>query len=480
MTTPAGASLERSTAAMKSAEDLLQPLPFTKIFNGLSGFSVLTSSTSPSAGTMFILLKPTEERGDVKDINAIMNIVRGKLAEVKGANFFVFTFPTVPGFSNVDGLDMVLQDKTGGKLERFSGIANNFIAELMKRPEIAVAFTSFKADYPQLEMELDDAKAEQLGVSTKDILQTMQSYFGSAQASDFNRFGKYYRVMVQADVNDRADPSAMDGIFVKNQAGENVPINTLIKLKRVYGTETASRYNLFNSIGINAIPKPGFSSGDAIRAVDEVAAQQLPSGFSHEFSGITKEEITSGGQSVIIFSLCLVFVYFLLSAQYESYILPLAVILSIPTGVFGVFVAIGLTGIENNIYVQVALVMLIGLLAKNAILIVEFAVQRRRTGKSLVSSALEAAKLRLRPIIMTSLAFVVGLIPMMRAEGPSALGNHSISIGAAGGMITGVILGLFIIPVLFVIFQFFQEKITGAPKEPVENVHTNSYEYETV
>jgi HAE1 family hydrophobic/amphiphilic exporter-1 len=481
MTTPAGASLERSTGAMKDAERLLQPLPFTKIFNGLSGFSVLTSSTSPSAGTMFILLKPSEERGEVKDINAIMNIVRGKLAEVKGANFFVFTFPTVPGFSNVDGLDMVLQDRTGGKLDRFSGIANNFIGELMKRPEIAVAFTSFKADYPQLEMELDDAKAEQLGVSTKDIMQTVQSYFGSAQASDFNRFGKYYRVMVQADVNDRADPSAMDGVFVKNQAGENVPVSTLIKLKRVYGTETASRYNLFNSIGINAIPKPGYSSGDAIRAVDEVAAQQLPSGFSHEYSGLTKEEITSGGQSVIIFSLCLIFVYFLLSAQYESYVLPLAVILSIPTGIFGVFAAIGLTGIENNIYVQVALVMLIGLLAKNAILIVEFAVQRRRTGKTLVSSALEAAKLRLRPIIMTSLAFVVGLIPMMRAEGPSALGNHSISIGAAGGMISGVILGLFIIPVLFVIFQYLQEKISGKViTAPVENVHTNTYEYETV
>jgi len=480
MNMPAGASLDRSTTAMKSAEDLLRPLPFTKIFNGLSGFNIVTSSSSPSAGTMFILLKPAEERGEVKDINAIMNIVRGKLAEIKGASFFVFTFPTVPGFSNIDGLDMVLQDKTGGKLDRFSGIANNFIGELMKRPEIAVAFTSFKADYPQLEMELDDAKAEQLGVATKDILQTMQAYFGSAQASDFNRFGKYYRVMVQADVNDRADPTAMDGIFVKNQAGENVPISTLIKLKRVYGTETASRYNLFNSIGINAIPKPGYSSGDAIRAVDEVAAQQLPSGFSHEFSGITKEEITSGGQSVIIFSLCLVFVYFLLSAQYESYILPLAVILSIPTGVFGVFAAIGLTGIENNIYVQVALVMLIGLLAKNAILIVEFAVQRRRAGKTLISSALEASKLRLRPIIMTSLAFVVGLIPMMRAEGPSALGNHSISIGAAGGMITGVILGLFIIPVLFVIFQFLQEKITGVPAEPVENVHTNSLAYETV
>lgn len=356
------------------------------------------------------------------------------------------------------------------------------MGELMKRPEIAVAFSSFRADYPQLEMQLDDAKAEQLGVSTKDILTTMQAYFGSAQASDFNRFGKYYRVMIQADVNDRTDPSSMDGIFVKNKGGENVPVNTLVKLKRVYGVETASRYNLFNSISINVIPKPGYSSGDAIRAVDQVAEAQLPTGFDHQFSGITKEEITSGGQSVVIFSLCLVFVYFLLAAQYESYILPLAVILSIPTGIFGVFVAIGFTGISNNIYVQVALVMLIGLLAKNAILIIEFAVQRRRAGETLVSSALEAAKLRLRPIIMTSLAFVVGLIPMMSATGPSALGNHSISVGAAGGMISGVILGLFIIPVLFVIFQFIQEKISGTPAvEPVEEVNANSYkEYETV
>jgi len=477
MSMPAGASLERSKAALHEAQQLLQPAPYTKLFNIISGFNILTQSTSPSSGVAFVLLKPTGERGEVKDINAIMDMVRGKLATIKGANFFVFTFPTVPGFSNVDGLDFVLQDKTGGTLDKFSNIGNNFIGELMKRPEIAVAFTSFKADYPQLELKIDDAKAEQLGVSTKDILQAMQAYFGSSQASDFNRFGKYYRVMVQADIADRADPSTMDGIYVKNTQGEMVPINTLVKLSRVYGPETASRYNLFTSIGINAIPKPGFSSGDAIKAVEEVAAQQLPSGYSYEFSGITKEEITSGGQSVIIFGLCLVFVYFLLSAQYESYILPLAVILSIPTGVFGVFVAIGLTGIENNIYVQVALVMLIGLLAKNAILIVEFAVQRRRAGKTLVSSALEAAKLRLRPIIMTSLAFIVGLIPMMSASGPSALGNHSISIGAAGGMITGVILGLFIIPVLFVIFQFLQEKITGRPevvKESHENENVNA------
>jgi len=463
LSTPAGASLARTTQIMKQAETSLSSLPAARTVNGLSGFNVLTQSSSPSAGVAFILLKPTKERGEVSDINAIMDQVRQKLGAVKGGNFFVFTFPTVPGFSNVDGLDIVLQDKTGGSLTKFSEVGNKFIGELMKRPEIAVAFTSFKADYPQYDMQVDDVKAEQLGVNVKDVLQTMQSYFGSSQASDFNRFGKYYRVMVQAEIESRNEAGSMDGIFVKNRQGAMVPINTLVKLKRVYGPETASRYNLFNSIGVNAMAKPGFSSGDAIKAVEEVAEQQLPSGYSFEFSGMTKEELSSGGQSTVIFVLSLLFIYFLLSAQYESYILPLAVILSIPTGVFGVFVAIGLTGIENNIYVQVALVMLIGLLAKNAILIIEFAFQRRKAGKSLVASALEAAKLRLRPIIMTSLAFIVGLVPMMSAKGPSAMGNHSISIGAAGGMLSGVILGLFIIPVLFVVFQYLQEKISRKP-----------------
>ena len=460
---PAGASLERTTEVLHRAEKVLQPLEAVDALNIISGFNIMTNSNSPSAATGFILFKPTEQRGKVKNIDGILNIMRAKLATVEGGDFFVFTFPTVPGFSNIDGLDMVLQDRTGGSLDKFSGIANNFIGELMKRKEIAVAFTSFKSDFPQLELEVDDVKAKQLGVSVRDILQTMQAYFGSAQVSDFNRFGKYYRVVMQADILSRAEPSNIDGIYVKNKDGQMVPINTVVHLKRVFGPETASRYNLFGSIGINAMPKPGFTSGDAIRAVEEVAKTALPNGYSYEFSGLTREEISSGSQSLIIFSLCLLFVYFLLSAQYESYLLPLSVILSIPTGILGVFIAIGLTGIENNIYVQVALVMLIGLLAKNAILIVEYAVQRRRAGKTLLAAALEAARLRLRPIIMTSLAFVAGLIPMMNATGPSALGNHSISIAAAGGMISGVVLGLFLIPVLFVIFQYLQEKVSRKP-----------------
>ncbi|NTE02000.1 efflux RND transporter permease subunit [Agrobacterium tumefaciens] len=478
--TPSGTSLDGTQKVMTEAENILSKLDASRDVTAVSGFNLLTNSTSPSSAVVFVLLKPNEERGQVKNIEEIMNQVRGKLGAISGGSFFVFSFPTVPGFSNVEALDMVLQDKTGGKLDKFSGISQQFIGELMKRPEIAVAFTSFKADYPQLQLDINDEKADQLGVNVKDILQTMQTYFGSAQVSDFNRFGKYYRVVVQADVQDRADPSAIDRVFVKSNRGEMVPINTLVKLTRIYGSETASRYNLFNSISINAIPKPGFSSGDAIKAIEEVAEKHLPAGYSYEFSGQTREEISSGGQSTVIFLLCLVFIYFLLSAQYESYILPLAVILSIPAGIFGVFVAIGLTGIVNNIYVQVALIMLIGLLAKNAILIVEFAVQRRRAGEPLIAAALEAAKSRLRPIIMTSLAFIVGLIPMMGATGPSAQGNHSISIGAAGGMISGVILGLFIIPVLFVIFQALQEKISKSNEvvhheEPVKNVV-----YETV
>ncbi|WP_167443293.1 efflux RND transporter permease subunit [Mucilaginibacter endophyticus] len=467
--TPSGTSLSGTNKVFKQAEDQLKTLPSARFVTALSGFNFLTQSSSPSAGVIFLLLKPTDERGEVKNIDAIQNIVRGKLGGIPGGTFFVFSFPTVPGFSNVEALDVMLQDKTNGRLDKFSGVANNFIMKLMQKPAVAFAFTSYKADYPQLQLEVDDEKADQLGVSVKDILSTMQAYFGTAQASDFNRFGKYYRVVVQADIADRTDPSAIDRVFVKNKQGQNVPINTLVKLTRVYGSETASRYNLFNSIEINAIPKPGYSSGDAIKAIEETAKEQLPQGFAYEFTGQTREEIASGGQSTVIFLLCLVFVYFLLSAQYESYILPLAVILSIPTGLFGVFIVLGLTGIENNIYVQVALIMLIGLLAKNAILIVEFAVQRRRAGHGLVQSAIEAAQLRIRPIIMTSMAFVFGLFPMSIATGPSAQGNHSISIGAAGGMVSGVLLGLFIIPVLYVIFQGLQERISGKPKPLAAN-----------
>jgi HAE1 family hydrophobic/amphiphilic exporter-1 len=461
MTSQPGTSLDQMKQLTGEAEKTLESMPQVLAVNTLTGFNFLTFSNSPSSSQIFIILKPVKERGTAKTIPAIMAAAQAKMATVKGVDFFVFEFPSIAGYSNVDGLDIVLQDRTeDANLNKFSGIASNYMGELMKRKEISYAFTTFRSDYPQFNLEIDKPKAKQLGVSIRDILLTMQTYFGSIQASDFNRFGKYYRVVAQADVPDRTDPSKLNEIYVKNKNDDMVPISTLVHLRKVYGPETATRYNLFNSIEITALPKKGYSSGDAIKAVREVSKTVLPENYTQVFSGLTKEQITSGGQAVIIFSLCLLFVYFLLAAQYESYILPFAVILSIPNGIFGVFVAIGLTGIENNIYVQVALIMLIGLLSKNAILIVEFAVQRRRAGHPIIQSAIEAAKLRIRPIIMTSFAFVVGMIPMMYATGPSANGNHSISIGAAGGMLFGVMLGLSFIPVFFVVFQTLQERIS--------------------
>lgn len=461
LNTPPGSSLHRTSAVMKEATTFIGNQEFTNSYNNITGFNLLTNSASPSAAVAFVELKPLKERGKLSDLNEIMGYVQGELGKISGGSFFVFTFPTVPGFSNVDGLDMVLQDRTGGTLDKFSEVSGNFVMGLMQRPEVAVAFTSFKTDYPQLEMKMDAVKAKQIGVSVRDAATVMQAYFGSMQASDFNRFGKYYRVIVQAEADFRRDEKALDNVFVKNNLGQNVPLSTIVSLERVYGPENVSRYNLFNSIGVNVIPNWGSSTGDAIRAVREVSEQSLPQGYTYEFSGITREEISSGNQSVFIFALCLIFVYFLLAAQYESYILPLSVIFSIPTGIIGVFIAITLAGIDNNIYVQVALVMLIGLLAKNAILIVEYAVQRRKAGISLTDAALDAAKARLRPIIMTSFAFIMGLVPMMFTHGPSAMGNHSISIGAIGGMLSGVLLGVFIIPVLFVVFQYLHEKVSG-------------------
>jgi len=477
VTMPPGSSLERTRQVVDKVEKIMKNMEATHNYLSVSGFNFLSNSSSATSGVGFVKMKPYKERGKVKDMNAIMGMMQAQLAGIPEASVFVFSMPTVPGFSNVAGFEMILQDRTGGPLDKLGNTAYGFIGELMKRKEIAFAFTTFNAGHPQYEVEVDDRKARQLGIPVADILQTLQVYYGSMFASDFNRFGKYYRVIVQADAPMRKEASSLDGIYVKNASGEMVPINTVVSLKRVYGPETVTRNNLFNAVTINGQAKPGYSSGDAIKAVQEVAAQYLPRGYAYEWVGMTKEEISAGNQTVIIFTLCLIFVYFLLAAQYESYILPLAVILSIPLGIFGVFAFINLFGIDNNIYVQVGLIMLVGLLAKNAILIVEYAVQRRRGGMGLVASAIRAASLRLRPILMTSFAFIAGLLPLMRATGSSALGNRSISTGAAGGMLTGVILGVFAIPVLYVIFQYLQEKVSPkrmvvtAREEEAELVH---------
>jgi hydrophobic/amphiphilic exporter-1 (mainly G- bacteria), HAE1 family len=461
---PPSSSLDRTDLVLKKVDSLLGTIQQIDKRGAISGLNILSGANSSAYGVGFVKLKEQKDRNPRMSIDNVIAQINQKMSSIKEASIFIFQPPTVQGFGNTSGFEVIIQDRTGGSLEKLNQVTKGFIGQLFMRKEIAFGYTSFDTRNPQYLLNVDNAKAKQLNVSVADILETMQVYFGSSFASDFNRFGKYYRVIVQADVPYRADPTSLDGIYVKNSAGQMVAANELVSLQRVYGPETVNRTNLFNSATIDGNVKPGYSSGDAIQAISEVAKNYLPRGFSYEWSGITREENNAGTQTQLIFILSVVFVYFLLAAQYESYILPFAVLLSIPTGLMGVFLFISLTGIENNIYVQVGIIMLIGLLAKNAILIVQYAVQRRRSGMDLMAAALEASRLRLRPILMTSFAFIVGLLPLTWATGGSALGDRSIGTGAVGGMLTGVLLGVFIIPVLFVIFQALQERVTGKPK----------------
>ena len=456
---PPGASLHRTTEALQKADSILQNHEAVASINSVSGYNVIDAANSPSFGMGYINLKEIKERGSIQKIDEVIEDLKKQLSSITEGNINVFARPTVQGFGDFDGLELVLQDRLGGSYADFSQMAEEFLAELNRRPEIEEAFTSFKANFPQYEVTIDYLKAKSMGVSVREMMRTIQSYFGRVQSGDFNRFGRQYRVYVQSDVEYRDEPKSLSSIFVKNDKGEMLPVNTLMTIERVYGPEIVNRYNLFNSLTINATPASGYSTGDAMAALEEVAAEKLPANYGYEWTGMSLEQSQSGSQTALIFLLSIIFVYFLLAAQYESYFLPLAVLLSVPCGILGVFVAINLFGINNNIYVQVGLVMLIGLLAKNAILIVEFAVQKREAGLSIYDAAVEAARLRLRPIIMTSLAFIAGLIPLTMTVGSSAQGNQSVSIGAAGGMLMGVILGIFIIPVLYIVFQALHEKV---------------------
>jgi HAE1 family hydrophobic/amphiphilic exporter-1 len=464
--TPPGSSLDKTHKAIAEIDSIIKAEPITDRRYNVEGLNFITNANAAPYGAGFVRMKNVDERGPIKDINTISAALTMKVAmNVKDAHAFFFTFPTIQGFGNVAGFEFALQDQTNGSMDRLSAMSNTFIGALMQRKEIAYAFTTFASGNPQYMIDVDNNKTKQLGVSVADLMQTMQIYYGSSFVGDFNRFGKYYRVMAQADVPYRTNAESLTGIYVKNNLNQMVPVNQLIKLRKVYGPETVSHNNLYHSATINGVPKPGYSTGDAIKAIEETAAQVLPRGWGYEYTGITREEKAAGSQIIFIFILSLVFIYFLLSAQYESYILPFAIVLSIPAGVFGVFAFLQLFGIDNNIYVQVSLVMLVGLLAKNAILIVEYAVQRRHAGYELWDAAMEAARLRLRPILMTSFAFIVGLLPLMRAKGAAALGNRSIGTGAVGGMLTGVLLGVFIVPVLFVIFQRLHERFFGIKRE---------------
>jgi len=457
ITLPPASSMERTSKVVEEISDSAKTIPEVENVFRISGINFFAGAGS-SYGMVFLELRDWSERKGVSNIDVIKKLNQ-KISGIREASVFTVSLPTITGFGGTGGFSFQLQDKGGHSISEFYAVSQKFLGALNKRKEIQYATTTFNPRFPQYELSVNVAKVKEAGFSVNDILNTMQFYYGGFYASNFNKFGKQYRVMVQADTNYRASLEGLNKVYVRSGNNQMAPITEFVEMRRVYGPESISRFNLFTSISVNGTPNPGFGSGEALLAIKEVAAQTLPPGYGYEYSGISREEQSSGGESIYIFLLSLVFVYLLLSAQYESYLLPFAVLLSMPVGLSGVYIFAKMFDIGNNIYMQISLIMLIGLLAKNAILIVEFAVERRRKGMNLVESATEGAKARLRPILMTSFAFVFGLMPLMFATGAGAYGNRSIGTGAIGGMLIGTVLGVFVIPGLFIIFQALQEKI---------------------
>jgi HAE1 family hydrophobic/amphiphilic exporter-1 len=464
ITTPSGSTIERTEDVMDAIQKATKDMDAVESVSTLAGFSLITEGSGASFGMGMINLKPWKERKE--SVDEVISILNERTKHINDATIQFFPPPAVPGYGNASGFEFRVQDKTGsGDLQKIEKVAKNLIEKLNKRPEIKNAFTSFDASFPQYLIHVDNDKAAQKGVSVENAMNNLQALIGSFYATNFIRFGLMYKVMVQALPKYRAQPEDILKLYVKNEAGEMVPYSAFITIDRVYGPEQLTRYNMYTSAMINGEPAPGYSSGDAIKAVKEVAAENLPKGYTFEWSGMTRDEISSGNQAIYIFLLCLLFVYLILSAQYESFLLPLTVLLSLPTGIFGSFFLLLLFGLQNNIYAQVALIMLIGLLGKNAILIIEFAIQKQKEGKSPLQAAMEGAVSRFRPILMTSFAFVAGLIPLMIASGAGAIGNRTIGTAAAGGMIFGTVFGVLIIPGLYFIVASFAEKITPKKKK---------------
>ncbi|QXP80055.1 MULTISPECIES: efflux RND transporter permease subunit [Winogradskyella] len=459
---PAGASLDRTDAVARKLYSKIEGMEGIVGVNFIKGRSLI-NGTGSNYGMGIIKLEDWGEREDASlSSTAITGKLFGLAASVPEANIIFFSPPSIRGFGNSAGFEVNLLDKFGGEFSDLDKANKDFSMALMSHPEIKYAQSSFKTSYPQYEMEVNVPLAKEKGVSVTSIFSTLQGYIGGIYASDFSKFGKQFRVYIQALPEDRADESALNSMYVRTDTGEMTPITQFVNLKRVYGPQSVTRFNLLNSTSITGATNDGFSTGDAIRVIEEEVAK-LPSNYTVAYSGLTREEVSAGNQTTFIFILSIVFVYFLLSAQYESYLLPFAVVLSLPFGVFGAYISTKFLGLENNIYFQIALIMLIGLLAKNAILIVEFALQRRKAGESIVDAAIIGAKSRLRPILMTSFAFILGLMPLVLAQGVGSEGNKSIGTGAVGGLLIGTIIGVFVIPILFILFQWLQEKISSKP-----------------
>ncbi len=468
---PPGTSQERTIEVMNQVDHVLMNIPAVEYSQQIVGYSFIAGA-GPTYGTFIVKLKDWSERDKkTESVDAVLGMVYGITGQiVKDGRVIAFAPPMITGYSTTNGFELKMQDKTGGSIDDFFTVVQGFLGALNQQPEIQMAYTTFNPTFPQYKIDIDAAKAQKAGLSTSTILSTLQGYYGSMYVSNFNRFGKIYRVMMQAPPQARVSPETLKNIKVRSANGSMASLENFINIEKVYGPDLLNRFNLFQSIAVTGNPAEGYSSGQALAAIERVAAQTLPAGYGYEYAGMTREEGTSSSNTTaIIFGLCLLFVYLLLSAQYESYIIPWGVILSIPFGLMGSFIFAKIFGITNNIYLQISLIMLIGLLAKNAILIIEFALERRRTGMSIVNAAIAGATARLRPILMTSLALIIGLLPMMFASGVGANGNRALGVGSIGGMLIGMILQIFIVPALFVAFQIIQEKITPIKWKDTDN-----------
>lgn len=460
VTAAPGSTLNETKQIMAQVEKRLNEIPQIDLFSTVCGYNLMSGGQGSSAGTFIIRLKHWDERkGKENGKDAVLQQIFTRTADIKNAQVFAFAPPMIMGYGTSNGLEIYVQDRKGGDIETLFSHTQKFVAALNERPEIQSAVTTFDTRFPQYLVEVDAAQCKRAGVSPSDVLDVLSCYIGGNYASNINRFSKIYRVMIQARADYRLDKESLNNMFVRTSGGDMAPVWQFVTLTKAYGPEILSRFNLFSTISVNASTNEGYSSGDAIKAVEEVARQTLPSGYGYEFGGITREESSSATSVVVIFAICIIFVYIILCALYESLFVPLAVMLSIPFGLLGSFLFAQMFGVENNVYMQTGLIMLIGLLAKTAILLTEYASERRRQGMTIAQAALSAAGARLRPILMTALTMIIGLLPLVAATGAGANGEISLGVGTVGGMLVGTVALLFVVPVLFIVFQSIEERV---------------------
>lgn len=462
---PAGSTLAETAEIMGQVEKELKDIPQIENFNKIAGFGMGSGSGS-SHGMFIVKLKHWDERkGDESSVDAISNEIYRRTAHIKNATIFVFSPPMISGYGTGNSFELYIQDRSGKGIDALSKVTDDFLAELNKRPEIKMAYTSLSSKFPQYRVDIDEAQCQRAGITTQDVINTLSGYFGSIYASNFNRFTKLYRVIIQAPSDSRNSMQSLDNIYVKTTGGM-APVSQFVKLSKTYGSESLTRFNLFSAINVQGMPADGYSSGDVINAVTEVAARTLPTGYGYEYSGMTREEAQMAGShdTVIIYCICVLFIYLILCALYESLFVPMAVIMSVPFGLAGSFLFARMWGLENNIYLQTGLIMLIGLLSKTAILVTEYATERRKSGMTLTQAAMSAAAVRLRPILMTALTMVFGMLPLMFASGVGANGNRSLGVGVVGGMVIGTVALLFVTPAFFIVFQYVEERVMSKRK----------------